>query len=128
MDSAPVPFQSFAKIARLNRECIATEKIDGTNGCIYIPDDAGAPMLVGSRSRWITPTDDNFGFARWAYEHEAELRALGPVERRLQLLHECTQGRLQSYWPGSHCGAGGRQGSARVSATSLDDGGKFGFD
>ena len=71
-------FQEFQKIARLNREVIATEKIDGTNGCIGLPDDPGMPMLVGSRSRWISPDDDNFGFARWAYAHEAELRTLGP--------------------------------------------------
>jgi len=71
-------FQSFAKIARLNRECIVTEKIDGTNGLVYVPDDDAAPILAGSRSRWITPTDDNFGFARWVAEHADELRKLGP--------------------------------------------------
>jgi len=29
-------FTEFPKIARLSREVIVTEKIDGTNGCIYI--------------------------------------------------------------------------------------------
>ncbi len=72
-----VPFQPFAKIARLNRECIATEKIDGTNGVIWISDDSQS-MKCGSRSRWITPDDDNFGFARWVYEHNGELTKLGP--------------------------------------------------
>jgi len=64
-------FIKFKKIPRLSRECIITEKIDGTNGCIYVGEDG--EFLVGSRSRWITPEQDNFGFARWAYEHKDEL-------------------------------------------------------
>jgi hypothetical protein len=67
--------------------CIATEKIDGTNGCIYIGDPishhVGEPnptiILAGSRTRWITPQDDNFGFARWVEAHREELiTGLGP--------------------------------------------------
>lgn len=69
-------FVAFPKMARFSREAIVTEKIDGTNGCILIPEDGGK-MLVGSRSRWITPDNDNFGFARWCYENEEELRQLG---------------------------------------------------
>lgn len=68
-------FLEFQKIPRLSRECVVTEKIDGTNGCIYIGEDG--EFLVGSRSRWITPDTDNFGFARWAYEREEDLRKLG---------------------------------------------------
>jgi hypothetical protein len=64
-------FQEFPKIARLSREVIITEKIDGTNGCIYIGDEG--EFLVGSRKRWITPENDNHGFARWAYDHRDEL-------------------------------------------------------
>jgi hypothetical protein len=70
-------FEPFDKIPRLKRGCVVTEKIDGTNAQVYIPEDGG-PMLVGSRNRWITPDNDNYGFARWAYENEAELRKLGP--------------------------------------------------
>jgi len=74
----PVPeFQEYRKIPRLRRGCVITEKIDGSNGQICFPEP-DAPMLVGSRNRWITPEADNYGFARWAYEHEAELRKLGP--------------------------------------------------
>lgn len=69
------PFEEFPKMARLSRECIITEKIDGTNACVYIGDDG--TFLTGSRSRWITPEDDNFGFSRWANEHKDELRSLG---------------------------------------------------
>lgn len=75
--SDTVPFEAFDKIPRLRRDCIITEKLDGTNAQVYIPEDGG-PMLVGSRNRWITPEADNFGFARWAVEHEAELRLLSP--------------------------------------------------
>lgn len=35
-------------------------------------------VLAGSRKRWITPLDDNFGFARWVHEHAEELVELGP--------------------------------------------------
>lgn len=55
---------------------IVTEKIDGTNGQIFIGEDG--EFLVGSRTRWITPESDNFGFARWAYAHKDELLELGP--------------------------------------------------
>ena len=69
-------FIGFPKIARFSREIIITEKIDGTNAQIYNgPDDE---FLVGSRTKWITPDNDNYGFAAWAYEHKEELRKLGP--------------------------------------------------
>ena len=68
-------FHAFRKITRLHRECIATEKIDGTNGLVWVGDDG--TVRAGSRSRWITPEADNFGFARWVAEHAEELRALG---------------------------------------------------
>jgi hypothetical protein len=70
-------FKPFDKIARLNRDVVITEKLDGTNGLIYVDDDF-VTMQVGSRTRWITPKDDNFGFARWAEEHREELLKLGP--------------------------------------------------
>lgn len=80
MDNNPsqarVIFAPFPKMARLTRECIITEKIDGTNASITITDDG--QFLVGSRTRFITPSDDNFGFAAWAYKHKDELMTLGP--------------------------------------------------
>jgi len=69
-------FVEFNKIARLSRECVITEKIDGTNAQIFIGDDG--EFLTGSRTRWITPENDNQGFARWAFEHREELLQLGP--------------------------------------------------
>jgi hypothetical protein len=64
-------FKEFPKIARLSRDVIVTEKIDGTNGQIYIRDNG--EFLIGSRTRWITPENDNHGFARWAMENKDEL-------------------------------------------------------
>lgn len=85
-------FIKFPKIPRYNRDCIITEKIDGTNAQIYIGcghddlpnfpsvgdfDDWG--IWAGSRSRWLTPQDDNHGFARWVHFNSEELIAhLGP--------------------------------------------------
>lgn len=71
----PVEFKEFPKIARLSREVLITEKLDGTNAQVYITDDG--QMLFGSRSRFITPEQDNYGFARWATEHRDELMTLG---------------------------------------------------
>lgn len=70
-------FKDFPKMARYSRECIVTEKIDGTNAQIYI-DETGKNMLVGSRTRYITPDNDNYGFARWCNENFSELLKLGP--------------------------------------------------
>lgn len=68
-------FEPFGKIARLSRECTITEKIDGTNASIFIGEDGS--FRTGSRTRWITPEDDNYGFAKWAYLHRDELMQLG---------------------------------------------------
>ena len=53
-----------------------TEKIDGTNACIIIDEDGN--FGCQSRTRIISPGDDNFGFAKWAYEVKEELLKLGP--------------------------------------------------
>jgi len=85
-------FKPFPKMARLCRECLITEKIDGTNASIYIgpytsedsncfgiqyTENVAFGMWVGSRNRWLTLADDNFGFAKWAYDHTSELFNLG---------------------------------------------------
>lgn len=69
-------FQPFPKIPRLKRGIVVTEKIDGTNACVCIGADG--EFLTGSRSRWITPENDNHGFARWAQSNKDELMLLGP--------------------------------------------------
>ena len=66
-----INFQGFPKMARYSRDVIVTEKIDGTNGQIFIGGDG--EFLVGSRTRWITPENDNHGFAKWAYANKEKL-------------------------------------------------------
>ncbi len=70
-------FVPMSKIARYSRLCTITEKIDGTNASIFISEDL-SEFLTGSRTRWITPEQDNYGFSRWAHEHKEELMQLGP--------------------------------------------------
>lgn len=84
-------FEEFQKIPRLKRMCVITEKIDGTNAQIHITDEG--EMLIGSRSRYITVKDDNYGFARWAEANREELMKLGP-------------GRHYGEWWGSGCQRG----------------------
>ncbi len=88
-----IEFTPFPKIARLTREVVVTEKIDGTNAQIYIVPaggvstidaliathaDAEFVIFAGSRNRWITPGNDNHGFAKWVKENAGELKKLGP--------------------------------------------------
>lgn len=75
MSEAP-EFIEFGKIPRLARECVITEKIDGTNASVVITEYGD--MFFGSRSKWITPIDDNYGFAKWADGNRSELIKLGP--------------------------------------------------
>lgn len=71
-------FKEFAKIARLSREIVITEKIDGTNAVLYVPEDAAEPMVPGSRNRWLPPGEDHFGFGNFVAANQADLRTLGP--------------------------------------------------
>ena len=98
-----VEFQKFAKIPRLYREMVVTEKIDGTNAAIGIkPIENGYKDFLGfderegaklvnvpggydylvyaqSRKRIITPEQDNYGFARLVYDNAEQLiEVLGP--------------------------------------------------
>ena len=82
-------FISFPKIPRLSRECTITEKLDGTNAHIWIlsPEEyerhkdqkyiTKFPFVCGSRNRWITPENDNQGFAKWAFANVEDLLQLG---------------------------------------------------
>lgn len=69
-------FEEFQKIPRLKRGCVISEKIDGTNAQIHITDEG--EFLVGSRNRYLTVKDDNFGFARWCEVNKEALLGLGP--------------------------------------------------
>lgn len=89
-------FKAWPKTPRLNRNCIATEKIDGTNSAVIVervddaqdvtedcvavvqlPDGADYGVYAQSRKRLLKPgkQTDNFGFAGWVEEHALELTA-----------------------------------------------------
>ena len=70
-------FREFPKIPRLNRECIITEKIDGTNACVVVTDDG--QVYAQSRNNILINTGDSFGFALWVERNRERLRdTLGP--------------------------------------------------
>lgn len=71
-------FREFEKISRFYEQTICvTEKIDGTNGLVWISEDLSI-VRAGSRTRWISTTDDNYGFARFVDENAEDLKRLGP--------------------------------------------------
>jgi len=101
--SEPIEFEAFPKIPRYRREVALTEKIDGTNAAIRIRamadlPESGSPLPIAvfpyidqhgndlghhgiwaqSRSQFITPQKDNYGFAGWVQRHAEELVKLGP--------------------------------------------------
>jgi len=71
-----IDFVSFKKIERLdNQPMFITQKLHGTNAQIYIKD---GKVMCGSRARWITPGDDNYGFAAFVHENsESFIEFLG---------------------------------------------------
>ncbi len=102
-------FEKFPSIKRLKRGCVITEKIDGTNAQINF--DINGEILCGSRKRVITPENDNFGFARWAYENKE------------QLFHILGEGRHYGEWWG--CGIQRRYGMDKK-VFSLFNSGRWG--
>lgn len=91
-------FKAFEKINRLNNVGMQiTQKIHGTNAQVMIyevleqngfqPDGHSYVQVdgktffirAGSRTRWIYPGDDNYGFAAFVDQHKEEfIRKLGP--------------------------------------------------
>lgn len=93
-----IAFRAWPKTPRLFRDCVITEKIDGTNAaigiyradneihgeitkCLFTEGVDGTMWLIyaQSRNRLITPDNDNYGFAQWVYDNATTLIAdLGP--------------------------------------------------
>ena len=97
-----IEFRGWPKIARLFRDCVITEKIDGTNAAIgiqVVPHgvfdslpatygglhqnedgkvDGSIAVYAQSRKRLITPDADNHGFAAWVWANaDALVQVLG---------------------------------------------------
>ena len=92
-------FVDFKKIPRLSRDVIVTEKLDGSNGQIYIVKEEELTsiddyffiedyclarkdnllMFAGSRNRWlqIGKQTDNMAFATWVKTNAEQLFELG---------------------------------------------------
>jgi hypothetical protein len=87
-------FQKFESLGRITRDCVFTQKLNGTNAQIKIvhasqieneglidvsstavSSDDQFEMYAGSRKKWISPgkQTDNFGFAGWCLGHSQEL-------------------------------------------------------
>lgn len=105
--SLPPPFVPFGKIPRLSQPVVITEKIDGTNGLVriervpwgYGPECEDPTAIVvqdeteedpetlfplwqyviraGSRKRWLTKREDNYGFRAWVEANAQDLINLG---------------------------------------------------
>ena len=92
----PIEFTSFGKIARLSREVVITEKIDGSNAAVRVAQmtDVGQDdefnllttvsafgieygVFAQSRKKMITADSDNYGFAKWVIRNAASLVHLG---------------------------------------------------
>jgi len=67
-------FMKFPKMARLHGPLFITEKIDGTNAQILFQSDG--TWFAGSRTRWLSEKDDNFGFYKWVAERAKSLFAI----------------------------------------------------
>jgi hypothetical protein len=92
-----IEFVGFPKLARLSREVVITEKLDGTNAAVVITpipfngvgqvDESNLSaecarvgpwrLFAQSRTRVIVPGDDNFGFAAWVRDNAADLVTMG---------------------------------------------------
>jgi hypothetical protein len=87
-------YPKFKSIPRLHRSVYVMEKVNGTNGLIEIvsaekyysepvqadrsgyavaTDDGAYLVFAGSRNRWLSPENDNFGFAKWVWENAYKL-------------------------------------------------------
>lgn len=74
-------FKSFHDIIKLSSKVTITEKIHGTNAQVLITEECAGPegdvcetfVRAGSRTRWLTPEHDNFGFALWVEAHRIDL-------------------------------------------------------
>lgn len=80
-------FKAFPKIPHYKHlHCTVTQKIHGTNAAVVItevdiegPSASTYKVQAQSRTRFITPEDDNYGFAAWVRANQSALfNFLGP--------------------------------------------------
>lgn len=66
-------FDEIKNVGKVKLNMFITQKIHGTNAQILITEDG--QIRAGSRTRWIFPGDDNYGFAAWVEANKEELIA-----------------------------------------------------
>jgi hypothetical protein len=75
-------FEAFPDIKKLGSAALfITQKIHGSNAQVFIfqQEDGSLDLRCGSRSRWIAPGNDNYGFAEMVYANkQAFIDTLGP--------------------------------------------------
>lgn len=74
-------FKSFPEIKKLGSAAMyITQKIHGSNAQVFVfqTPEGGLDLLVGSRTRWIAPGNDNYGFAAHVYANKEAFLKLGP--------------------------------------------------
>jgi hypothetical protein len=74
-------FRAFPKIEKVGRLSMTiTQKIHGSNAQAFVfqTTEGDLDLMTGSRNRWITPDDDNFGFAKYVQENRDAFLKLGP--------------------------------------------------
>lgn len=70
-----IAFPKIEKFAALKMSI--TQKIHGSNALVCISPDG--ELKTGSRTRWVTPEDDNYGFSNFVNAHREEfITLLGP--------------------------------------------------
>lgn len=76
-EGTDMDFIPFPKLHRLTGPVLISEKIDGTNGQVHFNEDG--TWYAGSRTRWLSQKEDNFGFYKWVACRSDELFSiLGP--------------------------------------------------
>lgn len=92
-------FEAFPDIKKLGSAALfITQKIHGSNAQVYVfqKEDGTLDLACGSRSHWIVPGKDNFGFAEMVYANKQEF------------IDKLGQGRHYGEWagPGINSGEG----------------------
>lgn len=68
-------FKSFPKIERIGKASMhITQKIHGSNAQIFIfkNSNGNLDLICGKRTSYITPENDNYGFAAFVHKHKEE--------------------------------------------------------
>lgn len=92
-------FKPFSKIAKIDAlSMVITQKIHGSNAQLLVFKNSFEELdiLVGSRTRWLSPECDNYGFASFIYENKQEF------------IDKLGEGRYYGEWagPGINSGEG----------------------